>query len=186
MILLILGLALWVAAHVFKRVAPGARAQMQERMGDGSKVAFAVVLLLSVVLMVFGYRAAPFVPVWNPPPWTIHVNNLLMLGAVALFGAGKSKSHLRGKLRHPQLTGFATWCVAHLLVNGDLASIVMWVVLLVWALAEMPLINAREPAPPPFEGATLAGDIRLGVITVIVFAVIVVIHGWLGPWPLPA
>jgi uncharacterized membrane protein len=136
--------------------------------------------------MVIGYRAAEVVPLWQLPPWAIHVNNLLMLAAVALFGLGKSKSRLRGFLRHPQLTGFAVWCVAHLLVNGDLASLVLWGVLLVWALVEIPLINARDPAPPPFVGGSLAGDLRLGLITLVVFAVIVVLHGWLGPWPLAA
>ena len=185
MIWLILGLALWVGAHMLKRVAPGARARLQDRMGDASKGLIAAVLVLSVVLMVIGYRAADFVPLWQFPPWAIHVNNLLMLIAVALFGLGQSKSRLRGSLRHPQLTGFALWCVAHLLVNGDLASLVLWGVLLVWALVEMPLINARVAAPPRFEGGSLAGDIRLGVITLVVFAVIVLIHGWLGRWPLP-
>jgi hypothetical protein len=65
-----------------------------------------------------------------------------------------------------------------------MASIVMWVVLLAWALAEIALINSRDPAPARFDGGTVAGDVRLGVISLVVFAVIVAIHGWLGPWPL--
>ncbi len=186
MIWLLLGLAIWVAAHMFKRVAPAARAAMQDRIGNASRGIFAVLLVLSVVLMVVGYRAVDFVPVWQPPAWTVHVNNLLMLAAVALFGLGSSKSRLRGTLRHPQLTGFSLWCIAHLLVNGDLASLILWGVLLVWALAEIPLINAREPRPAPFEGGSLAGDIRLGVITLVVYAVIAAIHTWLGYWPFPA
>ena len=186
MIWLIFGLALWIVAHAFKRAAPGARAALQARMGNVSKGVFAAAIVLSVVLMVIGYRAAEFVPVWTPPAWGIHVNNLLMLAAVALFGVGNSKSRLRGRMRHPMLIGFATWCVAHLLVNGDVASLVLWTVLLVWALGEIALINAREPAPEPYAGGTLFGDIRLAVITVVVFAVIVLLHGWLGRWPLPA
>ena len=41
MIVLVLGLALWIAAHVFKRAAPGPRAQLQARMGPASKGLFA-------------------------------------------------------------------------------------------------------------------------------------------------
>ncbi len=186
MIWLLLGLAVWIGAHAFKRVAPDARAAMQDRMGNASRGVFVVLLLLSVVLMVVGYRAADFIPVWQPPGWTVHVNNLLMLAAIALFGLGSSKSRLRGTLRHPQLTGFATWCVAHLLVNGDVASIVLWGALLVWAILEIPLINAREPEPAPFEGGSLAGDIRLGLITLVVYAAIAAVHAWLGVWPFPA
>ena len=185
MIWLILGLALWWGAHLFKRVAPGPRAAMSRRMGDASKGVFAVLLVTSVVLLVIGFRAAEFVPVWDPPPWTWHVNNLLMLVAVGLFGLGHSKSRLRGSLRHPQLTGFGLWCIAHLLVNGDVASLVLWGALLAWALVEMPLINAQEPSPEPFTGGTVAGDVRLVVITVVLFAVIGVLHGWLGRWPFP-
>jgi uncharacterized membrane protein len=186
MIWLLLGLAIWIAAHTFKRVAPGPRATLQERMGDASKGLFAAALLLSVVLMVVGYRAAEFVPVWQPPSWGVHLNNLMMVFAIALFGLGNSKSRLRGTLRHPQLTGFSLWAVAHLLVNGDVASLVLWGVLLILAIAEMPLINMREPAPPRFTGGSLAGDVRLVFITLVVYAVISAIHAWLGVWPFPS
>ena len=54
-----------------------------------------------------------------------------------------------------------------------------------WAVAEMLLINAREPAwvrPAP---GTTAGDVRWVVITLVVFAVIATVHTWLGYWPFP-
>ena len=46
-------------------------------------------------------------------------------------------------------------------------------------------VNAREPAPQRFEGGSLAGDIRLGIITLVVFAAIAAVHAWLGYWPFP-
>ncbi|KKM19806.1 hypothetical protein LCGC14_1651900 [marine sediment metagenome] len=182
MTLLLIGIFLWVAAHLFKRVAPAQRRALQDRMGKASKGLFAGILVLAVVLMVIGYKMAPVDPVYDPPVWGRHLNNLMMVIAVALFGLGKSKSRLRGTLRHPMLWGMVTWAVAHLLANGDLASVVLFGSMLVWALVEMPLINAQEPAPPPYQGS-VKGDIRLAVITVVVFIVIVLIHGWVGPWP---
>ncbi len=53
-VLLILGVALWWAAHLFKRVAPGPRAAM----GDKAKGLFALLIVGSIVLMVLGYRSA--------------------------------------------------------------------------------------------------------------------------------
>jgi hypothetical protein len=50
MTLLILGVALWVAAHLWKRVAPAHRASFGEK-GNGI---VALILALSVVLMVIG------------------------------------------------------------------------------------------------------------------------------------
>ena len=39
--------------------------------------------------------------------------------------AGK-KGRLLNKLRHPMLGGFKLWAFAHLLVNGDLASVILF------------------------------------------------------------
>lgn len=179
MIWLVLGLLLWSGAHFFKRYAPGPRA----RLGDAGKGLVAVLSLAGIVLMVIGYRAAEPVFLWYLGDWTVHLNNLLMLVSVALLGLGSSKSRLRGALRHPMLTGVIVWSVAHLLVNGDLPSLVLFGGLAVWAVAEMIVINRAEPAPAAFTGGSVMGDIRLAVISLVVYAVIAGIHVWIGPSP---
>lgn len=180
MTLMILGLILWTAAHMFKRVAPGPRQALQDRMGDASKGIFAVVLLLSVVLMVIGYRGADSTFYWGRSAATTGINNLLMLVAVALYGVGNSKSRLRARMRHPMLWGTVIWAVAHILVNGDSVSLILFGWLAVWALAEMTLINRAVHSYVPYDGGSVAGDVRLGIITLVVYAVIAGIHAWLG------
>ena len=180
MTLLILGLILWTSAHFFKRILPAQRAALQAKFGDASRGIFALVLILSLVLMVIGYRSADSTFYWGRSAATVGINNLLMLVAVALFGLGSSKSRLRAKMRHPMLTGAVVWAAAHLLVNGDTASFVLFGGMAIWALAEMQLINRAEPNYEPFEGGSVAGDIRLAVITLVVFSVIAGIHTWLG------
>ncbi|NKB26682.1 MAG: hypothetical protein GKR99_03605 [Rhodobacteraceae bacterium] len=185
MIWIILGVLLWSFTHFFKRLAPGARAAMTDRMGNASRGVIALVLVASIVLMVIGMRSAPFVDLWFLPPFVIHINNLLMLIAVILLGAGSSKSRLRGKLRHPMLAGVVVWSVAHLLVNGHLAAVLLFGGIGLWALIQMQIVNRAEPAPDPFTGGSLVGDIRLLVISAVVFAVNTGIHTWLGVWPFP-
>ena len=180
MTLLILGLVLWTAAHFLKRAAPGVRASMQDRMGDASKGVIAVLLLASVALMVIGYRGADTTFLWGRSAATTGINNLMMLVAVALYGLGSSKSRLRGRMRHPMLWGTVIWAAAHLLVNGDVASIVLFGGLALWALAEMQVINRAVPDYVPYEGGSAAGDLRLGIISLVVYAVIAGIHTWLG------
>ncbi len=180
MTLLVLGLLLWTAAHVFKRVAPDARAAMQDKMGDASKGVFAILLIGSVVLMVMGYKAADATFFWGRSPATTGINNLLMLGAVALFGLGNSKSRLRKHFRHPMLWGTVVWALSHLLVNGDSASLILFGWIAIWALAEMQLINRAEQDYTPYDGGSPAGDVRLAIITIVVYAVISGIHIWLG------
>lgn len=177
---LILGLLLWTAAHLFKRVAPDLRAGM----GTAGKGAVALGVLAGLVLMVVGYRQAEFVNIWFPPAWTVHVNNLMMLGAVFLYGMSATKGRLRGAMRHPQLTAVKVWAVAHLLVNGDLASLILFGGLLGWAVLEVVMINRAETWERPAPGEAKK-DILLVVITLGMFAAIAAIHIWLGVWPFP-
>ena len=181
MALLILGILLWSLPHLFKRIAPAARA----RMGDGpAKGVVAVLSILGIVCMVIGYKQADPVFLYALPSWAVHLNNLLMLIAVLLLAVGHSKSRLRRKLRHPMLSAAVIWAVAHLLVNGDVPSLVLFGGLLIWAVVSMLTINAREHDYVPYAGGSVAGDVRLAIITLVVFVVIVFIHGWVGPWPL--
>ncbi len=174
--LLILGLILWIAAHFFKRAMPEARA----RLGEKGKGLIALIIVASIVLMVVGYRGAGEIYVWSPPAWGVHATDLLMVIAVVLMGLGSSKSRLRSMVRHPMLAGICVWTAAHLLVNGDLASIVLFGGMFLWAVAEVVVLNRVDPdwvRPAP---GTLVGDIRLAIISAVLFALIAGLHYWLG------
>ena len=179
MILLILGLILWIGAHSFKRLAPGARA----RMGTKGRGPIALTILASVALMVLGYRATEFTSIYTPIPGIGHLNNLLMLIAVFFFGIGSAKGVLADKIRHPMLTGMVIFACAHLLVNGDLASILLFGGLGLWAVIQMLLINSGDGAWERPAPGTLKGDIKNAIITLVIYAVVTGIHVWLGHNP---
>lgn len=181
MILLIFGIAIWIGVHFLKRLAPGVRSGMDGALGQGpAKGVIALMLVGSIVLMVMGYRSAPYDLVYAPIAGMGHLNNLLMIVSIMLFGAGNSKGKMRSWLRHPMLAGVIVWAFAHLLVNGDTASIVLFSSMAVWAFVQMILINRAVPdwtAPRP---GTISGDIRLLVISLVLYGVIAGIHIWLG------
>lgn len=185
MILLIIGLFLWCGAHYFKRFAPERRAAM----GDRGRLFATLGIIAGVILMIIGYRAAEFIPVWNPPTFMVHVNNTLMFFALWVFGSSAAKGAKAWpayKIRHPQLLGFKLWALAHLLVNGDLASIILFGGLLAWAVGSVILINRAEPDWTPPQRAGIATRVRLAVITLVLFALITGVHIWLGVWPFPS
>lgn len=185
MTLLVLGLAIWFLAHTFKSAAPRARAALTERLGAGpSRGLVAVVILVGLVLMIVGFRSAPYIAVYTPASWAIHLNNLLMIGAVVLFGAANSTSRIKQRLRNPMLTGVVVWAIAHLLVNGDLASLILFGGLGAWAIVNIRLIDVASPWVRPTPGP-VAVEVRLGIISLVVFAGIAAIHTWLGYWPFP-
>ena len=178
MLILILGVALWWAPHLWKRAAPAQRAQF----GDKGKGLVAGALILSVLLMIWGYRIADGPVWWGPSPALVGNNNLLILIAFYLFAASGMKTRVTAWTRHPQLIGFSLWAFAHLLVNGDLPSLVLFGGLLVWALVEMAVIN-RTPWTPPAGPFPVRKEIMAAAGAIIVTLIVGVIHGWLGPWP---
>ncbi|MBY8976217.1 NnrU family protein [Rhodobacteraceae bacterium NNCM2] len=186
MALLIAGLALFWAAHGLKISFPAKRAELAEKYGQNPiKLGATVLILLSVVMIVLGYQGADFINVWFPPAWMIHLNNLLMLIAVVVFIAGTFKSWIRDKIRHPQLTGVKIWAAAHLLVNGDLASIILFGTLLAWAVTAVIAINKRDGKPARGATRTTKGTIFNIVGGLLVFGIITFVHGYLGVSPFP-
>lgn len=179
LLLLLAGLALWAGAHFFKRFAPDARA----RMGTAGKGVVALVLVGSIFLMARGYGGMDFIPVWTPPAFLTPVNNLLMLIALFFFAARDTKAAWAKNIRHPMLIGMKAWAVAHLLVNGDLASIILFGGLLAWAVAQVIVINRSEPDWEPRQDTSMRGNIIALVGAVVLMGVIGYIHGWIGPSP---
>jgi uncharacterized membrane protein len=176
MLLLILGVALWTGAHLLKRLAPDARANL----GDKGQGIIAVALLASVVLMVVGYRMADTAFLWGRHPATVGINNLLMLFAIYFFAASGMKTMMGQRMRHPQLIGFKTWALAHLLVNGDLASIVLFGGLLAWAVVEVIVINKQSSWTKPAAKVDMKKEVIAVVASLVLYGVIVGIHYALG------
>lgn len=179
MILILLGLALWVLAHLFRRLAPEARAGL----GTRGKGLVALAVAAGVVLMVIGYRGAESAPVYTPLPGIGHLNNLLMLVSVYLFGVGGTKGLLYTRMRHPMLWGTVVWAVAHLLVNGDLASLLLFGGIGLWALLQMALINRAAPWVAPVAGRGLKGDAMNLAGSLVLYGLIAWAHAALGHNP---
>ena len=149
----------------------------------------AVAIVAGLVLMILGYRNADFIYVWSPPTFLIHANNLLMILAFWTYGSSAAKGAKAwpaNKIRHPQLTAVKIWALAHLLVNGDLASILLFGGLMAWAVGSVILINRADPDWTPPETAGRATVLRLLVITLVLYAAVGGIHAWLGVWPFPS
>ena len=186
MILLILGLLIWSAAHLFPVMSPAGRKAFADKVGAlPSKGVAAVVIVASVVLMVMGYQQAEHVDLWYPPAFLWHVNNLLMLLAIFVYTAGGMKSVVRRRIRHPQMTGAKIWALAHLLVNGDLASVVLFGGLLAWAVITVIFTNRRDGPRGDLPEATALGLGIHIVVALVVTGIVMGIHNYAGVRPFP-
>jgi uncharacterized membrane protein len=151
--MLVGGLALFFAAHLIPS-RPQLRARLVGRVGSGPYSGlFALVSLAALVLIVMGYgqmqglgRENP--QLWVPPSWTRHLTMLLMVPAMALLVAAYVPSRIRTALRHPMLIAVMLWAIAHLLANGDLASVLLFGSFLAYGAYDMISANRRTALGP--------------------------------------
>jgi uncharacterized membrane protein len=153
MTLLILGLILFLGVHGFT-ILRGPRAALIKRFGEGGyKGLYTLVSLIGFGLMIWGfgsYRAAGYIPVWNPPTWMRHLSALLLLPVLPLIFSAYAKGFVKARLKHPMILGVKLWALAHLLANGDLGSILLFGGFLVWAVLGFMSMRRRPEAPPEF------------------------------------
>jgi len=153
MALLIGGLALFLVVHLLPTL-PSVRAELVKRLGAGLyRGLFSLASIVSLVAIVFGYgrmqglgRGNP--ELWAPPAWIKHVVLLLMIPAVILLVAAFVPSRIRSAVRHPMLAALAIWAFAHLLANGDLASLPLFGSFLAFAVIDRISVTARASLGP--------------------------------------
>lgn len=136
MVLLVAGLAVFLATHVYAGVRDRGSGGLAARLGEVPyKVAFSIASGIGLVLIVYGYGQSRGIPVWSPPSGMRHATLALMLPAMILLVATYLPlGHIKKAVKHPSLTAVKVWAFAHLLANGDLASMLLFGTFLAWAV----------------------------------------------------
>ena len=182
---LILGLILFLGVHAFT-MRREARAALVGRLGMGPyRGLYSLLAVIGFVLIIWGYgqyRSSGMIPVWYPPYWTRHITFLLMLLAFILLGASHAPTHIRQYIRHPMITAVILWAGGHILVRGDLGSIVMFGAFLLWGVVGLASMLRRKPddvqGPAPPRDPRWQADIGVVVIGLAVYLAFLF---WLHP-----
>lgn len=149
MALFILGAILFFSSHLLPAFA-GPRAALRERLGDGPyRGLYSLVALAGVVLIVMGYadwRFAGSPQLWDPPTFLRHLTLLLMLPVFPLLFAAYMPGRIKVAVKHPMILAVKVWAFAHLLANGDLASMVLFGLFLAWGVVDRISLKRREAA----------------------------------------
>jgi uncharacterized membrane protein len=140
------------------------RGVLVARLGAGPyRGAFAVVSVVGIVWLTTAYRRAPAVDLWGQLIGLRPLAIALVLIAFLFVGIGlatpsptrvgmetklaQGTEIVRGIVRitrHPFLWGVGLWAFVHLIVNGDLASVILFGSLLVLALGGTVSIDAKR------------------------------------------
>jgi uncharacterized membrane protein len=144
---LILGIGVFLGVHLLPAFQ-GMRQKLVEAAGEnGYRLFFSFVSLIGLVLIVWGYARAPVIQLWSPPFWTRYIAMLLMLPVFILALAAYLPGAIKEKVRHPFLVAIKTWALAHLIANGDLASIILFGSFLAYAVVDRIALKRRPGAP---------------------------------------
>lgn len=124
--------------------APHVRRGLRQVLGArGYGLLFSAVSVAILGWMIVAAGQAPYVQIWAQWPWMRWVTNGAMLCAVLLaacgIGApnplsfdGRARGYdpqhpgIAGVTRHPLLWALLIWALAHMLVNGDLAHVILF------------------------------------------------------------
>ena len=166
MLQLLLGIALFFGMHSVSIVVSPLRDRMAARSDMGWKAFYAVVSLIGIVLIARGYAELRQTPtlLYAAPDWLRHVSALLMLPVFAFFVAPYFPGRISNTLKHPQLIAVKTWAVAHLLVNGMLADVLLFGPFLLWAVADRISMKKRVARPLPGAPESGANDVIVIVL----------------------
>jgi uncharacterized membrane protein len=183
MFILILGLVLFLGIHSSKMLFPAVREKVVASRGlNAWKGIYSLVSFAGLILIIWGYALyRPDSPVlWNPPVWTRHIALLLMaLSFIILVSSQLPAGRIRQAAKHPMLLAVKIWALAHLLANGDLASLLLFGCFLAWAVWDR-IAAKRRGDPLPVAGSSMMPDI-LSVVIGLAFYVVFVLwaHEWL-------
>jgi len=182
MIWLIAGLVVFLGIHSVRIVAPGFRDSMVAARGENAwKGIYSVIALAGLLLVIWGYgQARPDAAfLYEPPVFVKHIVMLLMLIAmILLVAAYLPTGHIKKRVRHPMLTAVKVWAFAHILANGDLATLVLAGAFLAWAVIDR--ISLKRRGDPVFETVSVRNDaIAVVVGTAITIWFIMQLHAFL-------
>lgn len=190
MLKLLAGLALFHGLHLVPTM-PKLRGKLQGIAGAGAyKIVFSIASVVSLILMVRGYKSASVsadnLQLWVPPVSLRMLTFILMWPALVLLVSAYVPSRIRSWAKHPMLAAIFLWALAHLIVRGDLAGVLLFGSFLAYSLIDMNSATKRAALGPL--GAK-SGGLRGDVIAVVVgsiayFTLLFWLHGAISGMPL--
>lgn len=175
MIALAVGMIIFCAGHIVPR-ATGLRGRLIEALGDMPyKGIYALIVAVGFVLIVYGKSAAGYVHLYSPVPYAQHLAYVVMPFAFILLAAAYIPNNIRRVVKNPMLTATKLWAGIHLLMNGDLASVILFGGFLFFAVISVIMAKRFQ-----LNKAHLPVSIGLDVLTILIgvgaTAVIMAVH----------
>ncbi len=180
---LILGLAIFFAIHSVAIVSNDYRNRMVAQMGELAwKGIYASISAVGFALMVWGYGLARETPVvlYVPPQWLSYLAAVLLIPMFPLLIAAYLPSRIGTAAKHPMLAATKLWALAHLLVNGMLADLLLFGSFLAWAVVDRIAVKRRGETGTAAGPRSQTNDVVIVVVGLALYVGFILwFHRWL-------
>ena len=186
MTLLAVGLILFLGVHLIRTFAPGFRQSMIDRFGKPTWMGiYSVASLVTFVFLIYAFSVARTATtvLYSPPAWASHITIALMLVAmICLVASLLPAGRIATAVKHPMVLSVKIWALAHLIANGDSASVLLFTAFLAWGVILRISLKRRARAGEinvrPFVSAKY--DLYAAVLGVVLWVLIIwKLHEWI-------
>lgn len=144
-------------------IQPAVKSRVMDSIGNrGFGLGYSALSLAMLTVVIWSAGQAPYLLIWPQMPWQRYVAHLAMLVACLVlalslgrpnpfsFGGARNDEFDPARpgivrwTRHPVLLALALWAGAHLLPNGDLAHVILFATLGLFAILGRILIDRRK------------------------------------------
>lgn len=171
------GLGLFMTTHLFSAFRRRDGQGLEQTLGAGPyKGLYSLLTLASFIALVWGYaNLKPWMTLADPPSFMRHIAMALMLPAIILLVAAYVPTgFIKKAVKHPMLTAVKVWALAHLLVNWDVGSLILFGSFLLFGVIDRIALKRRGDVGAATATAKLLGDliavgVGLGIYGALVF-----------------
>ncbi len=161
MAIFLAGLIIFFGTHLYTAIARAPREALVKKLGAGPyKGLYSLVSLAGFALIVIGWRSADASLLYTPPEGGRPIAYLLTLFAFIMLAAAYApKGKIAAAIKHPMLAGVKAWAFAHLLVNGEARSVILFGAFLAYGVIDRIAVKRRGddgPAPGPWRNDVIA------------------------------
>ncbi len=180
MALLSLALSIFIVTHLFPAF-PNAKTLVIEKIGRKAYITiFSFFSVISLSLIIYAKIEAPFIDVYEPPSWSRYFALSLMLPATILIIASFLPGHIRKITGTPIFYATLLWVTAHLVANGDKASILLFGSLGLYAFVSKYLMTKQQDNSKKEEKQAHSwADASALIGGAITYATLVSLHGYI-------
>jgi uncharacterized membrane protein len=186
MALLVVSIILFLGIHLIRTFAPGVRQSMIARLGKQGWMAIysiASIVTLGFLAYAFSIARTQTTVLYSPPAWASHITiTLMLIASICLVASLLPAGHIAAKTKHPMVLSVKIWALAHLIANGDSASVLLFVSFLAWGVILRISLKRRARAGEVNTRPFVAGkyDLYAVVLGVVLWGLIIwKLHEWI-------